>query len=116
MSKSHIASLLSLLLLLGSSVAAQTAGSSRTSTAEEPGFVQRMQRAVVRGSESATGLLNRATKANEPDARTAADRADREAKAEASEAQRRAKAAASAARPAATKAKAPSRAASQAKK
>jgi hypothetical protein len=116
MSKHHIASLLSLplLLVLGNSAAAQTASSSRT--AAEPGVVQRMQRAVVRGSEAATGLLNRATKADEPDARAAADRADREAKAEASEAQRRAKAAGSSSQPPATKAKAPSRAPPKPKK
>jgi hypothetical protein len=95
MTKHHITPLLSLLLLLGSSVAAQTADSSHASKAEKPGVVQRMQRAVVRGSEGATGLLHRATKPGKPEAKQAAGSAEK---------------------PAATKKKAASRPASKTKK
>lgn len=117
MAKHHIASSLSLLLMLGSGVAVQAADQSPTPTGEKPGVVQRMQRAVVRGSEAATDLLHRATKSGEPDLKDAAKAADRDAKAAAESAsQRAAKANANAPRPAATKAKAPSRAASQSRK
>jgi len=113
MSRHHIASLLSLLLVVGSSLAAQTAGSSRTSTAAEPGVLEQLQKAVVRGSEAAAAGFKRGVKAAEHGAKAAANAVERGAKAAANAVQHGAQAAGNAAKSLAAKAGAPSSAASQ---
>ena len=116
MPKSQIASLLSLLLVLVSNVAAQTATPSRSTAAAEPGVWEKVEKAVVRGAKAAASGVERGVKAAEHGAKVAASGVERGVKAAASGIERGAQATDNAAQSVAKKVGTPAKAASQASK
>ena len=116
MPKSRIASLLSLLLVLVSNVAAQTATPSRSTAAAEPGVLEKVEKAVVHGAKAAASGVERGVKAAEHGAKVAASGVERGVKAAASGIERGAQATDNAAQSVAKKVGTPAKAASQASK
>jgi hypothetical protein len=116
MSTPHIATLISLLLLAGNAAGQSTAQSDSAAPAQ-PGVVERVEQAVVRGAKAAASGVERgvkaATKGIERGAKAAASGVERGVKAAADGVQRGAQATGNAAGSVAAKVGAPAAAASQ---
>ncbi len=110
------AALLLLWLVLLSPVSAQTTAPARQAAATEPGVLDKVERAVVRGAKAAASGVERGVKAAERGAKVAASGVERGVKAAASGVQRGANATGDAVQSVAKKVGAPSAAASQASK
>lgn len=106
--------LMTLWLVLQSAVSAQTTAPARQSAAAEPGVLEKVEQAVVRGAKAAASGVERGVKAAERGAKVAASGVERGAKAAASGVQRGANATGDAVQSVAKKVVGPSAAASQA--
>jgi hypothetical protein len=113
---SFIAALLSLWLVLQSPARAQTTAPARQPASTEPGVLEKVEQAVVRGAKAAASGVERGVKAAEHGAKVAASGVERGAKAAASGVQRGAHATGDAVQSVAKKVGGPSAAASQASK